>query len=290
MENSVLLVSHLTKRYPSFALEDVSFSLERGHIMGFIGRNGAGKTTTLKCIYGLLPFLEGEVVWFGSPLKGREQAIKNEIGLLFGGIDYYPNAKAKTIHQVTRRFYPEWDENLYASWIHYFGLDTNKKIKEFSNGMKIKFSLSLALSHHAKALLLDEPTSGLDPVSRDEILDCFRRVADKEGVSILFSTHVISDLDKIADDITYIQKGRIVASEPLSVFKENYYKVEGESDTLTPSLREKIGHLRERNGDFEGIILSKDANEFSSYQLSKPTLEEIMLYWERGNENETAPI
>jgi ABC-2 type transport system ATP-binding protein len=290
MADSVLTVSHLTKHYPSFSLEDVSFQLEKGHIMGFIGRNGAGKTTTLKCIYGLVPFSEGEVLWFDEPLAKKEQTIKNEIGLLFGGIDYYPNAKAKVIHQVTRRFYPEWDESLYHSWIQYFELDENKRIKELSNGMKIKFGLSLALSHHAKALLLDEPTSGLDPVSRDEILDCFRRITDKEGMSILFSTHVISDLDKIADDITYIQKGKIIASQPLETFKEGYWKVEGDSDTLSEDLEKNIGHLRIRNGHFEGIIQAKDHDDFMTYSLSKPTLEEIMLYWERGNENEAAPL
>lgn len=289
MGNDPILEIHgLGKNYPKFQLKDVSFSLYPGKIMGFIGRNGAGKTTTLKLIYGLVKKDAGEVLYEGRPIE-NEEAFKCDIGMLFGGIDFYPNQKARTIAEVTRHFYPAWDEDLFRKWVHYFDVDLNKKIKELSNGMRVKFNLAVALSHGAKVLLLDEPTSGLDPVSRDELLDAFRRIAKEKGTAILFSTHVISDLDKIADDIAYIQKGSIVAFESVPDFKKHYRHIEGDTASLTGSERDRIQHFREKDGRFAGVVYDDDRIiESATYQ--EASLEEIMLAIERGNENEESPF
>ncbi len=217
----VLTVRNLTKTYPAFKLDGVSFTVAAGSITGFIGRNGAGKTTTLKSLLNLVHPDSGEVCFFGLPWAGNEAAIKPRIGFASGGTDWYPR---KTVGQLARQtavFYPAWDEEAYRKYLTLFALDERKQVRELSEGMRVKFSLLLALSHHAEFLLLDEPTSGLDPVSRDELLTVFRGLAD-EGVAILFSTHITSDLDKCADAITYIKNGRIVASEEKAAFIAAY--------------------------------------------------------------------
>ena len=182
-----LSVKGLCKEYPPFSLKDVSFSVEQGAIMGFIGRNGAGKTTTLKSILNLVHPSRGEIRFFGMELEKNELEIKKQIGFVSGGVDYYVKKKIKTITNVTRRFYDDWDEQAYRRYMAQFELDESKTPDQLSAGMKVKYALTLALSHRAKLLILDKPTSGLDPVSRDDLLDVFLSL-QREGVSILFST------------------------------------------------------------------------------------------------------
>ena len=288
--NPILSLQNVSKHYPKFDLEHVSFDVQPGHIMGYIGRNGAGKTTTLKAIYGLIGIDEGQILIDGEPLHRDERHMKDDIGILFGGVDMHPNSKVAVLTKVTSRFYSHWNQKLYEQWIRYFGIDESKKIKELSNGMKVKYLLALALSHQAKLLLLDEPTSGLDPVSRDELLDSLRRIAQKKGTSIVFSTHVISDLEKIADDVTYIREGKIVASSPIETFKKGYLPVEAEEALLTPERDSVLLHLRKRLGKFEGTIQAKDASLFPLEALKEAGLEEIMLAIERGQEDEESPL
>ena len=211
---SILKVEGLCKTYPGFMLRDVSFELREGTIMGFIGRNGAGKSTTMKAILNIVHADKGTIEYFGESLYGHETGIKNRIGYAGGAADYYKRKKLKDIVSVTRIFYDRWDDNEYRKYMEAFSIDENKTVSQLSAGMKVKFSLVLALSHHAEILILDEPTSGLDPVSREELLDTFRFLKD-HGVSILFSTHITSDLEKCADDITYIANGRIIATGDL---------------------------------------------------------------------------
>jgi len=217
MSDAVLEVKGLCKEYPKFRLEDVSFTVPRGCIMGFIGRNGAGKTTTLKSILNLVHASAGEVRYFGLDLRGHEQEIKQRIGYAGGAVDYYRRKKIRDIVAVTRSFYKNWDEDSCRRYAEAFELDMEKTPSQLSDGMKVKLNLCLALSHGAELLILDEPTSGLDPVSRDELLDIFDVLRGK-GISTLFSTHITSDLDKCADAITYIRRGRILASEPMESY------------------------------------------------------------------------
>ena len=213
----VLQVENLCKEYPKFKLQSVSFSIEKGSIMGFIGRNGAGKSTTLKSILNLVHPASGEIRFFGMDMAHHEGEIKQRIGFAGGAVDYYKKKKISAIVAVTKQFYDNWDDAAYKKYMKLFNIDEDKTPGELSEGMKVKLNLVLALSHGAELLILDEPTSGLDPVSREELLEVFEYLASK-GISILFSTHITSDLDKCADQITYIKDGQIVASENKQAF------------------------------------------------------------------------
>ena len=215
---SIVEVDRLSKEYPAFRLQEVSFALEEGRIAGFIGRNGAGKTTTIKSMLNLVHPLSGEVRYFGLPLKDNEAAIKQRIGYSTGTVNYYPKKKLKDLAAVTRSFYPNWDEAAWREYMTLFSLDENKAPAELSEGMKVKCNLAVALSHRAEVLILDEPTSGLDPFSRDELLDLFLMLKER-GVAILFSTHITSDLEKCADDIIYIREGAIVRASDTESFR-----------------------------------------------------------------------
>lgn len=213
----VLKVTNLTKNYPKFSLQEVSFSVESGKIMGFIGRNGAGKTTALKSIMNMVHMSSGSVEFFGLDMTKNEMEIKQRIGYASGIVDYYKKKKIKKLLAITKRFYHQWNDELCNHYLEVFSLDTTKRPAELSEGMKVKLNLAIALSHNAELLILDEPTSGLDPISRSELLEIFKLLR-KKGVSILFSTHITSDLDQCADDITYIRDGKIIYTGSLTDF------------------------------------------------------------------------
>ena len=230
---SVLEVKGLSKKYPTFELKSVGFHVDPGMVMGFVGRNGAGKTTTLKSILNLVHPDAGSVRIFGLDFLENEDAIKQQIGYAVGGVSYYKRKRICDIAAITKMFYENWDDSEYTHYLNAFKLDEHKKLMELSSGMKVKFYLTLALSHHAKLLILDEPTSGLDPVSREEITDIFAKLAQK-GVAILFSTHITSDLDRCADSITYIKNGELLFSGKKSEFIRSYTESMGK----VPSLEE----------------------------------------------------
>lgn len=217
----IVTIEGLTKTYPAFTLDAVSFSLAAGRIAGFIGRNGAGKTTTIKSMLNLIHPDSGRICYFGMPLIGNEAEIKTRIGYSTGTISWYPRKKIRAIKDVMKPFYDSWDDATYERYLRLFALDEDKTPLELSEGMKVKCNLLFALSHGAEALILDEPTSGLDPFSRDELLELFEQIRDS-GVAIFFSTHIISDIEKCADDIIYISKGRIVAACPKEEFADRY--------------------------------------------------------------------
>ena len=224
---SIVEVENLVKEYPSFKLDAVSFGIEQGRITGFIGRNGAGKTTTIKSMLNLIHPNGGSVSYFGMPLAGNEMEIKKRIGYSKGTVNWYPRKKIRDIVAVEKRFYETWDEEAYHKYLSMFSLDDSKTPLELSEGMKVKCNLMLALSHKAEVLILDEPTSGLDPFSRDELLEIFMELK-KEGVAVFFSTHIISDLEKCADDIVYLSKGKLVAASSREAFMEEF-SLDGES-------------------------------------------------------------
>lgn len=208
---SIIEIKNLTKTYPSFKLDNASFNIEKGRITGFIGRNGAGKTTTIKSMLNLIHPDSGEIDYFGKPLSTNETEIKKHIGYSTGTVNWYPRKKIKDIVAVVKNFYDTWDEEAYQKYKEIFSIDDEKAAFELSEGMKVKCNLLIALSHKSEILILDEPTSGLDPFSRDELLEIFKKLKSN-GVAVFFSTHIISDLEKCADDIVYISKGKIIAS------------------------------------------------------------------------------
>ena len=214
-------LKNVSKTYPTFRLHDVTFALEGGKITGFIGRNGAGKTTTIKSMLNLIHPDSGEISFFGLPLAGHEREIKQRLGYSTGTVSWYPRKTIREIAAVTKSFYPNWDGEAYRRYLSLFGLEEGKRPIELSEGMKVKFNLLLALSHRAEVLILDEPTSGLDPFSRDELLALFTTLK-AHGVSIFFSTHIISDLERCADDLVYISRGEIRAACPRADFLGQY--------------------------------------------------------------------
>lgn len=243
---AVLSVQNIHKHYPGFTLENVSFSLAPNRIMGLIGKNGAGKSTTLKAILNMVPPETGSITMFQKNFYQHEKECKQRIGVVFGGVDFYPLKKLSAITAITKKFYANWDQVQYQKYIRRFALDERKKFKELSNGMKVKYLLALALSHHAELLILDEPTSGLDPVSREELLHIFRRIVKNENCSILFSTHITSDLDRCTDDITYIQNGRVLLSTDKDTFLRSFEHLKTPEDT-TPLTLEEIMLRTERS-------------------------------------------
>lgn len=233
-EMDMLQVRNLYKRYPAFELQDITFSLPQGKIMGLIGKNGAGKTTILKSILSMVHVDGGTVEMFGLDFKANEIQCKQDIGVVFGGIDFYQHKKLADITSVTKKFYAGWDEDAYLKYMKIFELDPQKRVRALSSGMKVKYMVALALSHRAKLLILDEPTSGLDPISRDDLLELFVHLVREGERSILFSTHITSDLEKCADDITYIKDGKLLASaeKPAFVRQFRHLKKPGETGEL----------------------------------------------------------
>jgi ABC-2 type transport system ATP-binding protein len=269
---TALSVRNLTKRYPSFTLDGVCFAVEEGRVCGLVGANGAGKSTLLKGILGLIS-AEGSAKIFGYPAVSREA--KTLVGYSGGGFRCYPQTKLKRIAAVTASFYERWDQAMFERLCGRFGLSPEKKTSECSEGMRVKFSLALAVSHGARLLVLDEPTSGLDPLSREEFCDCILALVREEGVSVLFSTHVTSDLARIADDVVLLSNGKVLTNEPLSALKERYLLAH--VGDRSGSARRLIGAKEVKEG-FEGLILQKDRSE--SVSLRAPTLDEIIIHLE----------
>ena len=282
-----LNLEKVNKHYPSFSLKDVSFSINPGEIMGFIGRNGAGKTTTLKSIMNLIHFESGKISAFGKDMTEYELENKQRIGFALSEINYYPNKTIRQLMNVTKRFYKNFDENKFNQMCNLFNLNIDKKIEELSSGMKVKYSVAIALSHDAELLILDEPTSGLDPVSRDGILDIFREIVKNGDRAILFSTHITSDLDKCATNITYIHDGTIVYTGTKKDFVKKYLFVKDK--TMNKEVLDKYISYKELDDRIEGLIDANEKDYFVSKGLNpeEPDLEQIMVYLERSNNNES---
>jgi len=279
---SVLEVNNLRKVYSAFTLDGVSFSLQSGKITGFIGRNGAGKSTTLNALLRFIHPDAGDVSFFGLPFGGHEEEIKQRVGFVSSGVNYYPRRKLRVITGVTRPFYRGWDDAAYTDCLRRFSLDEEKTPAQLSAGMKVKYALALALSHRAELLILDEPTSGLDPVSRDDLLDVFLDLCD-EGKTILFSTHITSDLDKCADRILYLRGGRLIADAPLASFVDGYRLVtfaEGEPSAAQEAAL--IGRKRGKTG-FTALVPASEAGLFPD--AAPANLESVMIHLEKEGES-----
>jgi len=279
-----LSINNLVKEYEKFKLGPISFSISEGEIVGFIGRNGAGKTTTLKSIYDLVKKNSGSIQIFDKEFEDNEIELKQHIGFMLGGVDYYPKTKLKNITKVVKRFYKEWSDETYYNYLKEFSLDEEKRVQELSEGMKVKYNLTLALSHNASLFILDEPTSGLDPVSRDEVTDIFMKLTENKKNSILFSTHITEDLDKCADRIVYIRNGLIVADDNLETFKSGFLLVEGPKENID-KIKDKVIGYRESRNSFEALIKKVEKEEFGEFIIKDADLETIMVLSERGAQN-----
>ena len=286
--SDILRLENVRKTYPSFTLKDVSFEVKPGQIMGFIGRNGAGKTTTLKCIMNLIHYESGKIFAFDNDMIKNELENKQRIGFALSELNYYPNKTIRQLVSVTKRFYKKFDQKKFDEACRLFNLNQDKKLEELSSGMKVKYSVAIALSHDAELLILDEPTSGLDPVSRDEILDIFRQIVKNKDRAILFSTHITSDLDKCASDITYIHDGEIIYSGTKNDFVNSYLFIKDK--TFNKELLNEYIAYKEFDDRIEGLISpdKKDLFIKNKIEPQEPDLEQIMVYIERSKkENES---
>lgn len=278
-------VRNLTKEYENFKLENVSFNVGKGTIMGFIGENGAGKSTTIKAILNLIKKDNGLITVLGKEINRNEKGIKNELGIVLNDGNFNEKLNVKAINKIMKNIYKRWDDDVFYKYIEKFNIDTSKKIEEFSKGMKMKLSIAIALSHKAKILILDEATSGLDPVARDEVLDILMEFIQNEENSILMSSHITSDLEKIADYITFIHNGKIIFSENKDklIYDMGIVKCT-EKQFKTIEVQDRMFY---KKGIFNYEVLIDNRDEFSkkypSLVINNSNLEEIMLFYIKGD-------
>ncbi|WP_353892781.1 ABC transporter ATP-binding protein [Proteinivorax hydrogeniformans] len=278
--SKVLEVKNVSKDYGDFKLKNVSFSLEKGYIMGLIGPNGSGKTTTIKLIMNLLSKDSGEIKMFNKDHIADEVKIKEKIGFVYDG-DIYPSGmKLEKIAKLIAPFYKSWDQHIFEGYIKKFRLNLGKKLEDLSKGMKIKFSIAMALSHKPELILMDEPTSGLDPVFRREFLELLQDIIEKRKASVIFSTHITSDLEKVADYITFIDDGEVVFTDTYCDLVENYRLVKGKKEVLNNHKDTLIGMKVNKFG-IEGLAKSDSCHTLTENEgvlLERPSLEDIMYY------------
>lgn len=284
----VLEINNLCKSYKSFRLDNISFNIEQGFIMGLIGENGAGKTTTIKLIMNLIKKDKGEIKIFEKEHVRYEREIKEKIGFVYDDCFYYENLSIRDNGKMFSNFYKYWNWDTFADYLKKFGLNEKQKVKELSKGMKMKFAIALALSHKAEFLILDEPTSGLDPVMRRQILDILQALMENEKMGILISSHITSDLEKIADYITYIRRGKVVFSESTLEVLEKFKLIKGDLSMLDKLDKSNLWGLREGKYGFEALtdkLSSMDSRVISQLVIEKPTLEEVMVNLNKGGNN-----
>ena len=285
MDKTVLEVSHLTKDYGAFRLEDVSFTVPGGTIMGLIGENGAGKTTVIKCILNLIRPTSGEIRVFGLDSREAERAIKAQVGVVLDEVLFHDVLRPRQVGRILAGLYPNWDGALFEHYLEKFQLTGKKTVKEFSRGMKMKLSIAAALSHRPKLLILDEATSGLDPVVRDDILDEFLAFIQDEEHAILISSHITSDLEKVADYVTYLHQGRVAVQGAKDELLEYYGRLVCTKQELAQIDPACI--VGSRIGQFGCEALIRDRASFSRHwpelTVDPVSLEEIMVFTVRGD-------
>lgn len=284
MGETAIELRHVNYETKNFTLEDIHFNVPTGYVTGFIGANGSGKTTTIRMIMDLLQPTSGEINLFGQPMSADPVGIKDKIGFVYSELYLNDKWTVKKVENLIAPFYSQWDHDLFMSYLTRFGLSYRQKIRDFSTGMKMKLSLAIALSHHAELYIFDEPTAGLDPVVRNEVLDIMQEELLDEQKSVLFSTHIISDLERIADYIVHLQDGHIIINESKEALLETHRLVRGDVADLDDELRKLLIHCVEKDGVYSGM--TKEAQTFHELfgqrvTISPMTIEDIMVHYER---------
>ena len=277
--DNILEVSGLNKRYGEFALKDISFYLPDGCITGFVGINGAGKTTTLRSILGLTNKVSGNIKFFGMDMDGNESKIKDRIGIVLDEGGFYDELTLSEMKNVIAPAYRNWCEQDFIDYMEQFSLNPKQKINTLSKGMRMKYALALALSHKAELLIMDEPTSGLDPSVRSQLLNILKDYMGKGGKGVFFSTHITSDLEKIADMLIMIDGGEIVFQEEKDQLLDSYRIIKGSTEKLNTDTRKYFLNIEESAFGFTGITKQgSDVMEHMQDVLTeRPTIEDIML-------------
>ncbi|MBR1529751.1 MAG: ABC transporter ATP-binding protein [Oscillospiraceae bacterium] len=284
---TILEIKNLNKAYQDFALKNVSFSLPRGYIMGFVGQNGSGKTTTIRAILNMAKIDSGKISVFGLDSVTDTIAIKKRLGVVFDSLYLAEHLNVRQIEQQLKPFYPDWNSEEFFMKIKNFNLPDNKKIGDFSKGMKMKLMVAVALSHRAELIILDEPTSGLDPVARDELLDILSEYIEDENRGVLFSTHITADVERIADYVTVLHNGAVWFTGLKDDLSEKYAVIKGAEEDVPESLKEKmIGFHAYRNG-FEALIETEYlAGIPASLEYEKASIDEILIYIAKEDKHE----
>lgn len=285
MDEILLRVNGLTKHYPAFQLNQVSFELPRGYIMGFVGQNGSGKSTTIKCLMKLIGYDAGNIHLFGAKDSQQPEKLKDRIGYVSEEPYFYEEMTVERTGKFVGSFYTHWDGKLFHQLLSRFKVDPRKKVKELSRGMKVKLSLSLAMAHHPELLILDEPTSGLDPVVRSELLDVFLEIIQNERCSIFFSSHISADIEKVADYITVLHNGHVVVSTDKHTLLDEWKIVKADNRYICPPIEEELLGFRRNEYGYSGI--AKDIRSFDrvwkksfaqgDYKLERLTLDELLI-------------
>lgn len=281
-------IQNLTVKYDGFTLDNISFNVPKGSIMGFIGQNGAGKTTTIKSLMNIVKRDSGTIKMLGLDNITDEIAIKEQIATVFDELPFHDQLTAKNLNIILRDVYKEWDETAFQNYLERLTLPYKKKIGEFSKGMKMKLQIATALSHNAKLLIMDEATTGLDPVVRNECLDIFLEYLQDENHSILMSSHITTDLEKVADSVTFIHQGKLL----LSGYKDDVLETHGVIKCTKADYKEIDAEdiISTRLTDFGAEVMVSDKercrNKYSGLVLDNTTLEEIMLFYVNAEKKE----
>ena len=279
MNQFAIEIKNLNVKLGRFALRDITFGVETGTIMGFIGKNGAGKTTLIKTMMDVLRPSSGTVLFDGIPMCDNEEIVKSKIGVVYDSLIFPPNMKGKKIVRLLAPFYNNFDMELWSKLMARFELDENAKIASFSKGMQMRFSIIMALAQKPEILILDEPTAGLDPTARVEVLELLQEFIQDENKTIFFSTNITTDLDKIADVITLIDKGEIIFSEEKEKLLDLYAVVRIDRESITDEMKQNLSGLRENTFGFEGMCSDKTLFENNpGVKIARPTVEDIMVY------------
>lgn len=278
-----MIVTNLNKSYPNFQLKKASFEVPKGYITGFIGKNGSGKTTTLKTMLSLIQKDSGDIVYEGKPLHGKDLSYLQEVGLVMDNAYILKDWTMRDIDKAMTIGYKNWNSKLFFDYLQQFNISASLKVKELSRGMTTKLMLAISFSHNAKILILDEPTSGLDPAARDEICDLLQAFVEDEDRTVLFSTHILQDLEAIADYIIYIHDGEIVYSGTKEDLLANYLVIKGSLEELERIPPKLLLGVKKHSFGFEGMIESKYHAELPQNLVAEPmTLENIIIFYHRG--------
>lgn len=286
MKDHALVVDGLYKKYGDFALDDVSFSVPSGAIVGLIGENGAGKSTTINAVLGLVQKDEGTVTVLGKQEQEIDFSTRNQIGVVFDGNNFPNTLTPKKLNGLLKNVYLEWDENIYFASLKKLLLPPNKKIKAFSKGMKMKLSIAVAFSHHSKLLILDEATSGLDPVIRDDILDMFLEFVQDENNSILVSSHITSDLEKVADYIVFIHNGKVIFNKSKDELRYKYGIIKCGTAQFDAIDKKDIIAYRKQDYEWQVLVADKDTaqRKYPKVIIDPATIDDIMLIYVKGEQ------
>lgn len=278
MNSKLLELNNVSKTFSQFELDDISFNLPIGYIMGLIGPNGAGKTTTIKLILNILKKSSGTIKISGKDHILEEKSLKQNLGVVFDSNYFVDEWKMSDVEKAIGCFYDNWSGEKFYDYLERFKISKTKKVKELSKGMQMKLMLACSFSYNAKLLILDEPTSGLDPVSRDELLDILSEFIEDGKHSVLFSTHITTDLDKIADYITFLNDGKLIYTGSKDEFTNSFRIIKGGMKELTDDLKKVIISLREFTTGFEGLIYSKDAPPGTTLSTEPASIDDIIVY------------